>query len=280
VSLAIGAVCVALASLIHLPSAVDGVLAWLGYINLVLLVFNLIPAFPLDGGRILRALLWRSSGDLAAATRMAAMFGRGFGILFIVWGFFVAALGGVFGGLWLAFVGFFLLSAADAELSTAESRRALTGVQVADVMVAEPVTVDPDLTLRRFMEDVFFADRHTAYPVVVDGEAVGLISFRDVLDVPREQWDRLRVRDVMRTRDRVPVIEATRDLAEVLPELGQHELHRALVLVDGRPTGLLSITDVARVLEVLTGGRTTARAAGEEEPRFTPRRRPSAAIGQ
>jgi Zn-dependent protease len=275
VSLVIGAVCLGLAILVPLPSAVDGVLHWLGYINLVLLAFNLIPAFPLDGGRILRALLWRATGDRRAATRFAAAAGQGFGILLIVTGFFVAAFGGAFGGLWLAFVGFFLLSAAEAEVNMAEAHMALTGVRVADVMVAKPVTVDADTSLQRFIDEIFFAHRHTAYPVVADGETVGLISFRDALPVPREEWQRVRVRERTRRRDELLVVDAARDLADVVPDLARHELHRALVLVGGRATGLLSMTDVARVLEVLTVGRAATTLAAERQERFTRAGRPA-----
>lgn len=123
VTLVIGGICMAVPALASLPSSVDGVVVWLGYVNLALLAFNLIPAFPLDGGRILRAVLWRASGDMARATRAAAHAGRAFGIALIAVGFLAAFADG-FGGLWLAFLGFFLLSAADAEL-TAVRRREL-----------------------------------------------------------------------------------------------------------------------------------------------------------
>jgi predicted transcriptional regulator len=122
-------------------------------------------------------------------------------------------------------------------------------------MVADPVTVDPDLTLSGFIEDVFFAHRHTAYPVAADGTAIGMVSFRHVLDVPRDEWDRFRVRDRMRALDQVLVVDADAAVGEVLSELMQGDLRRGLVRVDGRPQGLLSVTDVTRVLEVLSTSR-------------------------
>jgi Zn-dependent protease len=272
-SLVIGVACIAVATLIAGPSAVDGVVYWLGYINLMLLAFNLIPAFPLDGGRILRAILWRATGSLMKATRWAASAGRGFGVATIVAGFFVAAFGGAFGGLWLAFIGFFLLSAAEAELNVMEARAALSGVRVGDVMVAEPVTVGPDVSLQRFIDDVFFPHRHTAYPVVEDGEVIGLVSFRDALQTPRDQWHRVRVRDRMLPRERALVVDADRDLADVTADLTQDDLRRALVLVGGRPAGLLSMTDVTRVLEVLAAARGAIATADGGERRVSPRGR-------
>jgi Zn-dependent protease len=255
VSLALGAACLAPASVVPLPSAVDGIIHWLGYINLTLLAFNLIPAFPLDGGRILRAALWSARGDLAAATRAAAAAGRGFAILLIVGGFCFGLLGGTFAGLWLAFTGFFLLGAAEAELAMAQSRTAQRGARVVDDMVDEPGSVHPDLTLQRFLGDVVRTHCLSAYPVMADGEAIGPISFRDALAVPREQRQRLRVRDRMLPRDRMLIVHSDRELADVIPELAREEPRRALLLADGRAAGLLSVTDVLRVLEVLAAER-------------------------
>jgi Zn-dependent protease len=267
VTLVIAALCVALAAALPLPNGADGVVAWLGYINATLLVFNLIPAFPLDGGRILRALLWRARGDLRTATRAAAAVGKGFGILLILGGVLSATLAGALQGLWLAFIGFFLLGAADAELQMAETRTAGSGLRVADVMVADPVTVEPALSLQRFIEDVFFAHRHTAYPVTVDGAAVGLVSFRDALGVPRDRWHAVRVGDRMHPLGDVLVVDAGQDLESVVPLLGENELHRALVRVGGRPRGLLSITDVSRVLEVLAAMQRASAPAGLRDVR-------------
>src|SRR5258708_17408491 len=139
-------------ALLGLPSAVDGVAAWLGYINLALLVFNLIPALPLDGGRVLRAALWRSRGDLASATQVASGIGRGFGYLFIALGIAMFIFQGSFSGAWLAFIGWFLLQAATAEARYIATEAALAGLRVRDLMVRKPVTVDGDLTIGEFVD--------------------------------------------------------------------------------------------------------------------------------
>jgi Zn-dependent protease len=262
VSLAIGAVCLAVALAVPLPDAVDGVVFWLGYINLFLLAFNMLPALPLDGGRVLRSLLWARKGDFTSATQTAAALGRAFGQVMIGGGVFLVIFVGAIGGVWLAFIGWFLLMAAEQEGSLAEVRVALEGLRVRDVMVTHPVCVDADLPVDRFIDEVFFRHRHTAYPVTEDGEWVGIVSFRHAAEGPREEWARVRVRDRMIPRADALGLDADADLSEALPELAQTSIRRALVFEHGRPAGLLSMTDAMRVLE-LRGGRLGARAAAE-----------------
>ncbi len=263
VSLLIGVVFVLIAWGLPLPEAVDGVAAWLGYINLVLLVFNLIPALPLDGGRVLRAALWGAKGSFAWATRVAASVGRGFGYLFIAAGIGLLIFQGAFSGAWLAFIGWFLLQAASGELRYLAARHALGDLRVRDLMVRDPVTVSPDLTLGQFMDDVVWARRYTTYPVVSDGQAVGLLPFRCVAQVPRSEWETRRVGDCMIERERVPVLEEGEELIDALQELSEGQVQRGLVLDGDRLAGFLSISDLARALE--TGGlrrRTAERPLG------------------
>ena len=253
VSLALGVAFVLLAWLAGLPDSVDGVLAWLGYINLTLLVFNLLPALPLDGGRVLRSALWSARGSFAWATRVAATIGRGFGYAFIAAGLLLLIFQGVFSGAWLAFIGWFLLQAAGAEDRYLVAQQALGGLRVRDLMVREPVTTRPDATLGEFMDDVVWNRRYTTYPVVEDGRAVGLLPFRCVAAVPRREWDERRVRDCMLERERVPVVAADDELLEAAGELSESDVRRALVLEGEQLVGLLSLTDVARALELRRG---------------------------
>jgi Zn-dependent protease/CBS domain-containing protein len=249
VSLAIGVGCM-LVALAPLPTVVDGVVSWLGYINLVLLVFNLLPALPLDGGRVLRAALWKGRNDFAWATRTAAGIGRGFGYLMIAGGVFLFIFEGAFSGAWLAFLGWFLLAAAGAEQRSLAARQALAGLRVRDVMVADPVSVAPDLTLGRFMDEVVWARRYTTYPVVENGRAVGLLPFRRVAEVPRSQWDDRTVRERMLPLEDVPALAADEPLYDALGTLSATPVGRGLVLDGTRLLGLVSITDLARALEV------------------------------
>jgi Zn-dependent protease len=260
VSLVIGIVFVLGAWMLGLPRAVDGVAVWLGVINLFLLAFNMLPALPLDGGRILRSALWARSGDLAAATRTASRVARGFGYLLIAGGLAEVVLLGSFGGVWLAFLGWFLLQAAAGEVRALAARQALGGLRVADLMVRDPATVREDMSVGRFMDDVVWSRRFTTYPVVDDGRAVGLLPFRCVAEVPRTEWDQRRVRDCMLRLDQVPVVAPDDRVIDALEQLDESDVNRALVLEDGRLAGLLSITDLAQALE-LGGPRRHARDA-------------------
>jgi Zn-dependent protease/CBS domain-containing protein len=266
VSLVLGVVFVALA-LVGLPEGADAVVAWLGYVNLSLLVFNLVPAVPLDGGRILHAALWHQRGDFSWATRIGAAFGRGFGYVLIAGGIALFIFAGDFSGAWLVFLGWFLLAAATSEARYLLAREALAGLHVRDLMAREPVTVPADLTVGRLVDDVVWPRRFTTYPVVEDGRVVGLLPFRCVAQVPRTDWDSRTVRDCMLGLDEVPILREDDDAIEALEKVSASEVNRALVLDDGRLVGLLSITDLARALEAAprrrppTSAEVTPRAA-------------------
>ena len=250
VSLAIGVFFVLIAWIGDLPEAVDGVVGYLGYINLVLLVFNLIPALPLDGGRVLRSILWQTKGDFRWATNVAAEVARVFAFLFIGVGLAEVFFLNSFAGVWLAFLGWFLLQAAGAEARYLATRQALGGLRVRDLMVRDPVTVAPDLSLGRFMDEVVWPHRYTSYPVVDDGRAVGLLPFRSVAQVPRTEWDGRSVRDAMLPLEDVPELTEEDDLVDALAKLGSSGVGRGLVVEDGRLAGLLSLTDLSRALEI------------------------------
>jgi Zn-dependent protease/CBS domain-containing protein len=258
VSLLLGVLCTGAAVALPLPAGVDGVLFWLGYINLSLLIFNLIPALPLDGGRILRAALWARRRDLLSATRTAAALGRGFGQLMIAGGLVLAIVAGDLGGLWWVFLGWFVLAAAESELASISTRAALADLTVADLMVRDPVSVRARSSVQTFMDEVFLPTRHTAFPVLDGSEAIGIVSFRRALELPPERWPVTSVRAIM-TPVHEASVEASEPITEALPRLTSGDLRRLLVVDDGRLAGLLSPTDALRVVEV----RTHAAAAAE-----------------
>jgi Zn-dependent protease/CBS domain-containing protein len=249
VSLVLGGFFVLIA-LAGFPSAVDGVAAWLGYINLALLVFNLIPALPLDGGRVLRAALWQRSGDLGWATRVGTDIGRVFGYLFIGLGVAMFIFQGSFSGAWLAFIGWFLLQAATAEARYIATEAALDGLRVRDLMTQDPVTVDGDLTVGQFMDEVARSRRFTTYPVVDGERPIGLLAFGSVAALPRSEWDSHRVRDAMLPLERVPVLTADETAIDALTALSSPTSNRGLVVENDQLAGLLSITDLTRALEL------------------------------
>ncbi len=250
VSLALGVLFVLVAVFAGLPNAIDGIAAWLGYTNLILLAFNLLPALPLDGGRVLRSALWHLRGDLQWATWVASGVGRGFGYLFIGLGLFMLIVEGAFSGAWLAFIGWFLLQAATAEARYVATKQALDGLRVRDLMTRQPVTVEADLSLGQFMDDVAWSQRYTTYPVLEQGRPIGLLAFRSIASVPRDEWNTRRVRDAMIPRRGGPVLDEDDPAIDALAELSAGEVNRGLVVDNGRLAGFLSITDLARALEV------------------------------
>jgi CBS domain-containing protein len=163
------------------------------------------------------------------------------------------------GGLWLAFIGWFLLGAATSEARYLAVRDALGGLRVRDLMVRDPATVPPDLSIADLMDDVVWTHRYTTYPVVENGRAVGLLPFRSVAQVPRREWDERTVRDSMLPRSEVPTLEADDSLEEALVELG-NGVGRGLVLDGDRLVGFLSITDLVRALETRGLGRRRERS--------------------
>jgi Zn-dependent protease len=248
VTLVLGSAFALLAGLARLPEGIDGVAAGLGYINLFLLAFNMLPALPLDGGRILRAALWGAKRDFAWATVVAAGVGRGFGYLMIGGGLLLFVVQGALGGVWLAFLGWFLLGAAGMEARHLAVREALAGLKVGQLMIPDPVTADPDQTLGEFMDSVAGVARYTAYPVVREGEVLGVLQLRRVLETPRRDWDERRVLECMLRRDEVPLFRQDEDALQGFEELAANELHRGLVLDDGHLAGFVSISDIARLL--------------------------------
>jgi Zn-dependent protease/CBS domain-containing protein len=248
VSLLLGGLFVAVAAVGALGSAVDGVAAWLGYINLILLAFNLLPALPLDGGRVFRSLLWLRSGDFARATRVAADVGRGFGYLLIGLGLLLFILQGAWSGAWFAFLGWFLLHAAAAEGRYGLLRDALGDLRVRDLMIRQPESAAADWTVAEFMDQVAHIHHFTTYPVIADDHVVGLLPFAAVARVPRREWETTKVGECMVPIRETPTVREDEPLLDAVGDMQQGPLDRALVLAGDQVVGLLSMTDVGRLV--------------------------------
>jgi Zn-dependent protease/CBS domain-containing protein len=248
VSLVIGLAFTFIPTTISLPNAVDGVATWLGIINLTLLVFNLLPALPLDGGRILRSALWQLKGDYGWATRVSTEIARACGLLIVAGGIFLLVFRGTFSGLWLAFVGWFVLQAAGGERRTLAIQEALAGVLVRDVMSREPVTVAANLTLGRFMTEIAMRERRSAYAVLDGAEMAGILVLRDAAHVPHTSWDETTVRDCMIPRGQLALLTPDESVVEALRELDESGNGHGLVLEGDRPVGVVSMSDIERAL--------------------------------
>ncbi|GGT00902.1 site-2 protease family protein [Streptomyces chromofuscus] len=222
--------------------------AWLAGINVLLAVFNALPAAPLDGGRLLRAFLWWRTGDRLRATAGATAAGRVLGWLLVVLGLVAFVRTRAFGGLWLALIGWFLIAAATAEGRQAQLRGVLAGVPVRDAMTPEPLTVPADTTVAGFLTDARYRYRHSAFPVTENGTPVGLVTLDSARKVPQAEAHAVTVRDVMVSLSQTTVVEPDSPLADLLPRMEPGAEHRVLVMDHGRLIGIVSLSDVSRTV--------------------------------
>jgi Zn-dependent protease/predicted transcriptional regulator len=231
------------------PVAVVGVAAYLAFLNLALAVFNLLPGFPLDGGRLFRAAVWKYTGNLTTATRWASNGGKVLGYLLIIVGLLNAFAGNLIGGLWMILIGWFVRTAAEASFAQHRLRESFRGVRARDIMTPDPVTVAPELSLQEFVEEHVFRGRHQSYPVVADGMALGLITLERVKQVPREEWPTRRVGEVMVRVEDGAVVGPDDEMTDVLDRLGDSQARRVLVARSGELAGLITHGDIARWIE-------------------------------
>jgi Zn-dependent protease/predicted transcriptional regulator len=226
------------------------VLQWLAIINVALAIFNLAPAAPLDGGRVLRALLWWRRGDRTSAAVTAARAGRLFGFLLVALGVVQLLLVPGFGGLWLVLIGFFIANAAAAEGSYAQVQAGLSGLRVADVMTPAPLVLPQHLNVEQAVDGYLLPNRFSSFPVVTpEGHPVGLVTLQRIKQVPREQWPVTSIQRVLTPLEEVTVAPPLEPLLEALRRVRQGGESRILVVHDGQVVGIVSPTDIARVLD-------------------------------
>ena len=227
-----------------------GVLVWLAGINLLLALFNILPGAPLDGGRLLRAALWKWRGDRAWATVAAARAGRVLGLVLIGLGLWELLALGSFAGLWLAMIGWFILGAAEVEERQARLTGSLTGIRVQDVMSPDPDTAPAGIPVSEFVERHLLQRRHASFPLLdAAGEPAGLMTAGRVKAVPRDRWPDTPLSAVACPMSEVPVAAPDEPLTDLLPRLGVETGGRALVLDRGRLVGIVSPLDITRVIE-------------------------------
>lgn len=224
-------------------------LAWLGGINILLAVFNIVPAAPLDGGRLLRAFVWWRTGDRLRATASATAAGRGFGWFLVLVGLLLFARGATFGGLWLSLTGWFLVAAATGEGRQAQLRQVLTGVPVRQVMTPQPVTAPAGLTVAALLAGPQYRFRHSAFPVTDDDATpIGLVTLEQAARVPVGQRPATTVEEIMVPLAQVTAVAPEEPLSDLLPRVVTGAENRVLVVDGGRLVGIISPSDISRAV--------------------------------
>jgi Zn-dependent protease/predicted transcriptional regulator len=225
------------------------ILVWLGYINLLLAAFNMLPGFPLDGGRVLRAILWWAIKDVRRATLMAARVGQLVAVLFIAYGVFQFFRGEGIGGLWLAFIGWFLLQAAGATYLQVRAGTFLAGLRVRDLMATDCPTVTPDILLDRFVHDHLLRTGRRCFLVIEGDRMVGLLTPHEVRSVEPAAWPQTRVADVMRPSSKIHFLSPEMPAMEALETMGREDVNQLPVMSDGRVAGIVTRAHILQVLQ-------------------------------
>lgn len=231
------------------PGAANAVASYLALVNLLLGAFNLIRGFPLDGGRVFRSVVRGATGSLRRATLVASDSGQAFGWLLILWGLLRLLTGDAFGGLWAAFIGWFLNGAAESARQDQSLDESLRGVAVSKLMDANPGQAATNMSVQDFVfQDVLYAG-HRAVPVISNGQLVGIMSMTDARRLPGRCWPSTTVEQVM-TRAPLVTISPEEDLAAAIRLMAQKGLHQLPVVEHGQLRGLISREDVLRFLQL------------------------------
>ena len=221
---------------------------WLAGINLLLGLFNLVPGFPLDGGRILRGITWGVTGDFAKATRIASNAGRIFAYVMILIGVWEALNGNWVGGLWTAFIGWFLLSAAQESIAQVTIRNTFTGVRAEDIMTRDIPTVPRDISLEEYLQEVLRTGRR-CHIVTGAGRPVGLVTLHAVRTVPREEWGVTSIQAVMLPLDKLHSASPDEPALGVLERMQSEDINQMPVISDGQIVGMIGRDSILRALQ-------------------------------
>jgi len=231
--------------------AVNGVVQYLAYINLLLAFFNLVPAFPLDGGRVLRSILWGRKKNLRWATHISSKIGRGFGIFLVIVGAFQFLTGNFIGGMWWFLIGMFLQGAAKTSYQQLLIRKALEGEQVRRFMKTDPVTITPSLSVERLVEDYIYKYHHKMFPVVQDTDKlIGCVTTRQVKEIPREEWARRKVEEITNPCSSENTIGSQADAMKALSVMNKSGLSRLMVTEGNRLVGIIALKDMLTFLSL------------------------------
>mgnify|MGYP001488422948 CR=1 FL=1 len=230
------------------PTEYHAVLHYLGTLNFTLAAFNMAPAFPLDGGRVLRALIWLVTGDSLKATRIAARSGEVIAVLLMGLGAFSTLTMGLVHGLWWIVLGWFILSMASAHRKEAEARQLLSGMRVGDLMTPDPVSAAADMSVGDFVESVLARFPHDLIPVVADGRVIGAAGFQEAKRTPRQNWPSTALATIVTPITDIPTADSGLEIETALDRMQKARASRLIVLDQGRLVGILTLKDLANHL--------------------------------
>jgi Zn-dependent protease/predicted transcriptional regulator len=222
---------------------------WLAEINLLLGLFNLIPGFPLDGGRILRSIIWGLTGNFVAATRVASTIGKVVAYSFIVLGVVIALRGNFFNGLWIGFIGWFLLNAAQQSYQQVVLRESLSGIKASEMMTSDCPRVNQGITLGQFIEDFLFRTGRHCF-LVMDGDLLqGIVTLHEVNRVPRSNWDQVRLEEIMIPLQQLKWVSPDQDIEKILEYMDREDINQVPVVEEGRLLGIVGRQEILHLLQ-------------------------------
>jgi Zn-dependent protease/CBS domain-containing protein len=230
-------------------SVIGEVSQWLSAVNLILGTFNLLPGIPLDGGRVLRGIVWGMLGDKDRATRVAAFAGRAIGFLMILGGVFMAfRFSQLFNGIWLGILGWFLLKTAESEWQRVEVERAIAGVTASEVMSRDCPSVPADASVAEFVDQFLLRSGRQCYVVGETEAPRGIITLNDVLNVPRDEWSQTSVQAAMQRADQLYSISPDTELEDALRSMDEKNIAQVPVMLDGRVLGMIGRDHLMRLI--------------------------------
>ena len=232
------------------PAPVNGVLKYVAIINGILAAFNLVPAFPLDGGRVLRSLLWQLKGNLEWATRISSQIGSLFAMFLIGFGLFRMFYGNLFGGMWMVLIGLFLQNAAKMSYQQMVTRKVLEGEPVSRFMKSDPVTVGPSTTIEQLLEDYFYRYHFKMFPVVDSGKLIGCITVKQVKEIPKGERIDKTVGDLKMECSPDNTVGPQEDAMKILSTMNRTGISRLMVVENSRLVGIVTLKDMLSFLSM------------------------------
>ncbi len=230
--------------------AAAAITRYLSFINMLLGIFNLLPGFPMDGGRVLRALVWRATGNLKKATRIASSVGRGFAFVFILLGFLIMFRGAFINGVWIMMIGWFLMSAASQGYHQVIVKDMLKGVRAEDLMRRDIQTVPGGLAVQKLVDEFILKHRDRAFVVADGGDIQGIVCLEDVKRIPKDQWPSTLVSQAMTPREELATASPDDDGNKVLAQLTARNVHQVPVVENGKIQGVVCRTDILQFMRL------------------------------